>query len=209
LVDLGNQFGSRITLDRAAHLSAHSAGGTDHSNSDHARRLGAKTCPPAAPSTTVGLMLAAIGDTPYNIMLFLHILTGVVAFAPAFTHPVIQGKMERAGFDGRSTVIGYMASYGMKIYGSALVLCGLLGFGVAGMSDDVFELSQGWLVTAVIVWIVMNGLLHGAILPSEKAIGLAGPDGAPAAEKKLAMAGGLITVLFLVQLYLMVFRPGL
>ena len=154
-------------------------------------------------------MLAAIGDTPYNIMLFLHILTGVVAFAPAFTHPVLQGKMERAGFDGRSAVIGYMASYGMKIYGSALVLCGLLGFGVAGMSDDVFELSQRWLATAVIVWVVMNGLLHGAILPAEKAIGLAGPDGAPAAEKKLATAGGLITVLFLVQLYLMVFRPGL
>ena len=154
-------------------------------------------------------MLVAIGDTPYNIMLSLHILTGVVAFAPAFTHPVLQGKMERAGFDGRSTVIGYMASYGMKLYGSALILCGLLGFGVAGMSDDVFKLSQGWLVAAVIVWIVMNGLLHGAILPSEKAIGEAGQGGNQAAEQKLTTAGGLITLLFLVQLYLMVFKPGL
>ena len=154
-------------------------------------------------------MFAAIGDTPYNIMLFLHILTGVVAFAPAFTHPVLAAKMDQAGFDGRSTVVGYIASYGMKIYGSALVLCGLLGFGVAGMSDEVFKLSQGWLVAAVIVWLVMNGLLHAAILPSEKAIAEAGPSGDAAAEKKLAMSGSLMTVLFLVQLYLMVFKPGL
>jgi len=198
-----------MVLDRSAHFLAHSAGGTDHSNSDHARRLGAKTRPSATPSTTVGVMFAAIGDTSYNILLILHILTGVVAFAPAFTHPVLQGKMERAGFDGRSTVVGYMASYGMKIYGSALVLCGLLGFGVAGLSEDVFKLSQGWLVAAIIVWIVMNGLLHGAILPSEKAIGQAGQAGDQTAEKKLATAGGLITLLFLVQLYLMVFQPGL
>ena len=114
-------------------------------------------------------MFAAIGDTPYNIVLFLHILTGVVAFAPAFTHPVLAAKMEQAGFDGRSTVVSYIASYGMKIYGSALIVCGLLGFGVAGMSDEVFKMSQGWLMTAIIVWIAMNGVLHALILPGEKA----------------------------------------
>ena len=153
-------------------------------------------------------MFAAIGDTPYNIMLLLHILTGVVAFAPAFTHPVLAAKMRQAGDPARASVLGYMSSYAMKIYGSALIVCGLLGFGVAGMSDGAFKLSQGWLTAAVIIWIAMNGLLHGGILPAEKAIAAAGEAGDEAAEKKLSIAGGLITLLFIVQLYLMVWQPS-
>lgn len=154
-------------------------------------------------------MFAAIGDTPYNIILLLHILTAFVAFAPAFTHPILAAKMQQAGDPARAAVIGHMSSYGMRIYGSMLILSGLLGFGVAGMSDEVFKVSQGWLVAAVLVWIAMNGLLHGGILPAEKAIGAAGPAGDEAAEKKLAMAGGLITLLFVVQLIIMIWKPGL
>lgn len=152
-------------------------------------------------------MLAAIGDTPYNILLFLHILTGVVAFAPLFAHPALAAKMKQEQFADRSTVIGYMASFGMKRYGSALIVSGLLGFGVAGLSDEVFKMSQGWLIAAFVVWIAMNGVLHGAILPAERAVA-AGTDD-HGAEKKLTTAGAVLTLLFLVQLYLMVFKPGI
>lgn len=154
-------------------------------------------------------MFAAIGDTPYNIMLLLHILTGVVAFAPAFSHPLLASAMAKAGDPNRAAVFGHWSGYSMKVYGGSLIVCGLLGFGVAGMSDEVFKVSQGWLIAAVIVWIAMNGALHGGILPAEKAIVAAGETGDDAAEKKLAMAGTLITLLFIGQLYLMVFKPGL
>ena len=154
-------------------------------------------------------MFAAIGDTPYNIVLFLHILTAFIGFAPAFVHPLLGGQMDRASLDDRSTVFSFMAQNSMRIYGGSIVVTGLLGFGVAGMSDEVFKVSQGWLVAAVIVWIAINGVLHAGIVPAEKAIAAAGAARDEAAEKKLATAGGIATLLFLVQLYLMVFKPGL
>ena len=42
-------------------------------------------------------MFAAIGDTSYNIMLLLHVLTGFVAFAPGIAHPVLSTSIRDAG----------------------------------------------------------------------------------------------------------------
>lgn len=150
-------------------------------------------------------MFAAVGDTPYNIVLFLHILTALVAFAPAVAHPALSTTMQKAGAGERPAVFGYIAENTMRIYGSALIVSGLLGFGVAGMSDKLYKMSQGWLVVAFIVWIAMNGVLHALIRPGEKGVA----EGDADAEKKLALGGGLMTVLFLVQLFVMVFKPGL
>ncbi|MEC7144509.1 MAG: hypothetical protein VXW59_02905, partial [Actinomycetota bacterium] len=105
-------------------------------------------------------MFAAIGDTPYNIMLLLHVLTGFVAFAPAIAHPVLSTSIRNADGTEWPAVFGYIAENTMRIYGSSLIISGLLGFGVAGMSDEVYKVRQGWLVAAVIVWIAMNGVLH-------------------------------------------------
>ena len=154
-------------------------------------------------------MFAAIGDTPYNIMLLLHILTAFVGFAPAFVHPILGAQMERGGVDGRPTIFSFMAQNSMRIYGSAIIVTGLLGFGVAGMSDEIYKVSQGWLVAAVIIWIAIIGVLHGGIVPAEKAVAAAGAARDEAAEKKLAVAGGIATLLFVVQLVIMIWKPGL
>ena len=151
-------------------------------------------------------MFAAIGDTPYNIMLLLHILTAVVAMAPALVMPVLGKQMEQGGHD-ISPMAGYVAQNNQRIYGSALIVSGLLGFGVAGMSDEVFKVSQGWLVAAVIVWIAMNGLLHAVIRPSEKA--MAEGDRSDALKQKLSIGGAAFTLLFVVQLVIMIWKPGL
>ena len=150
-------------------------------------------------------MFVAINDTPYNIMLFLHILTAVVAMAPAFVNPLLGKRLTDDGHD-ISAIARYSAEHNQRIYGSALIVSGLLGFGVAGMSDEVFKVSQGWLIAAVLVWIAMNGLLHAVIRPGEKAMA----DGDRSAElmQKVNVGGGLFTLLFLVQLYLMIFKPG-
>ncbi len=107
----------------------------------------------------------------------------------------------------RPGIFGYMVTNAMRIYGTALVITGLLGFGVAGMSDKVWEMSQGWLITAIIIWIAMNGILHAGIRPAEAAI--AGGKSTDADEQKLALSGIAITLLLLVQLYLMIWKPGL
>ena len=135
--------------------------------------------------TRVALMLLAeVGDTGYNIILFLHILAMFVAFAAPASN--------------------------RRLYGSALIVGGLLGFGVAGLSGkdangDLFiSVSDGWVLTSVILWIAMNGVLHAMIIPGERAVSRG--DGSKARQVRIGDMG--ITLLFLVILYLMVFKPG-
>lgn len=150
------------------------------------------------------MILAAPGDTGYDIILLLHILTAMVAFAPAFVHPLLSRQSKAGGAQTTSSLLGSIADNGRKIYAPALILTGLLGFGVAGMSDDVYSVGDGWVIAAIVVWIAQNGILHALILPGERAWA----DGDSDAEAKVSLGGGLITALLVLQLILMVFKPG-
>lgn len=155
------------------------------------------------------MLLADIGDTPYNIILFVHILTMFAAFAPMFVNMFLD-RQTRGDSSVRQAVFTGIAQRSMKIYGSMLILGGFLGFGVAGMSgkdanDEFFiSVSDSWLWPAILIWVAMNGVLHGMIIPGEKAIG-AGDD---VGGKKAELGGQLMTVMFLATLFLMVFKPG-
>ena len=85
-----------------------------------------------------------------------------------------------------------------------MILVGLLGFGLQGMSDGVWEFGQTWLWLAVIVWVAMNGVLHGLLLPAERALAA----GDESATKRVDTGGMVFTVLLVVMLWLMVFKPG-
>lgn len=150
-------------------------------------------------------MIAAVGNTPYNIVAVLHILTAMVAFAPAFVYPFLASQFGELPGDGGSTVWGSILANSRKIYGPMLILTGILGFGLSGMSDGVYALSQAWLILAVIVWIAMNGILHAILVPAERA--LAGGDSS--AKAKIDQFGPVMALLLVVMLYLMVFKPGL
>jgi len=149
-------------------------------------------------------MLAAYRETGYNVMLFLHILTVLVAFAPAFVHPLLAREAQDFEPTVRGRLIGAMSANGRRIYAPALILAGLFGLAMQGMSDSVVEFGQTWFWLSIVIWIAMNGVVHGMILPGERAV--AGGD--QSAIRKVDLGGLLITVLLLVTLYLMVFKPG-
>lgn len=151
------------------------------------------------------MILGAVGGTAYNIMLVLHLVAVVVALVPAVAHPLLARQAERLNPAAGRTLYGFMALNSQRIYGSALILAGVFGFGLSGMSDGVYKLSQGWLVASIILWIAMVGVLHSLVVPAERALG----DGDTSAEGKLTVGGSVLTVLALVLFYLMVFKPGL
>ena len=72
--------------------STRSAVGTWRSNEERVEKSEDQAAAPtirslAGPSLDmIPVMFAAIGDTPYKIMLLVHILAIMVAFAPAFVH---------------------------------------------------------------------------------------------------------------------------
>ncbi|MEM9202538.1 MAG: hypothetical protein AAGC53_12790 [Actinomycetota bacterium] len=147
-------------------------------------------------------MIAAIGSVPYNIMLFLHIVSAMVGFAPIFVQPLLVGRANR-------DVMEAIAHKTLRIYGNAIIFSGFIGFGVAGLSDKVYRVRQPWLIVAVIVWVAIVGCLHAGVIPAERAIAAAGERRDKAAERKVQRFGTAVTVLFLVQIYLMVFKPGI
>ena len=150
------------------------------------------------------MVLAAIRDGVYNFALFLHILAVLVAFAPAFVHPLLASQVSSAGGPAERTVLRFLHGNGRRIYAPALILAGLLGFALQGLSDGEWRMSQTWIWLSVVLWIVLNGVLHTVLLPGEKKVA----DGDLSARNRVAAGGAVMTVLLLVVLALMIYKPG-
>ncbi len=150
------------------------------------------------------LAVATLDTTGYKLMLFLHILAVIVAFAPAFVWPVVSVTLKKQGKPVGTTIGGLAAGNTVKIHGPALVLAGIFGFGLVGMSEKAIEFSEPWISAGMLVWFLMMGVLFGLMLPAEKRAAA----GDESADKLVSMAGGILHLLLAVQLFLMVFQPG-
>ncbi len=130
-----------------------------------------------------------IEDTGFRIFYLLHILTIVVAFAPAVV-AVLPG--------GRDGALGLLDRAGRQVYAPALILAGLFGILCIVTSDDVFEFDQTWISLAFVVWIAMNGVFHALVLAGQR----------QGDERKVVSGQQIMTVLLLAMLYLMIWKPG-
>ena len=128
-------------------------------------------------------------STGFKIFLFLHILTAVVAFAPAVI-AVLPG--------GRAGLAGVLDRAGRQVYAPALILAGLFGILCIVTSDSVFEFSDTWISLAFVVWIAMNGVFHALVLAGRK----------QGDESKVNAGQQIMTLLLLAMLYLMIWKPG-
>lgn len=157
------------------------------------------------------LLAAALPDSIYRIMFLLHIVAVVAAFAPMVVNPVLAARSKADGDEALSRVSRYMALNGRQIHLPALILVGLFGLGMVfsstpdGADDALFGFDQAWVSLALLVWIAICGVVSGVLLPAERKLA----DGDLAQEKKVAVGGQVVTVLFLVMLYLMIWKPGL
>ena len=151
-------------------------------------------------------MVIAAGTTAYNIVELLHVLTVLVALAPVFVHPLLRKQMRSAGGSAHQQLVVAMATTSRRLYGPALILAGLLGIALVEMSEDAISLTEGWVIAAIVIWVVMNGVLHGMIWPALKAQGIEGAS--PATDKRLEVGSALLSIGFTVQLILMIWQPG-
>lgn len=147
------------------------------------------------------MFIAMIGDTGYNFMLLLHILSAVVGFAPAWLWPIL---VRLSANGDREAAEGLEASI-IRFSLPGVALAGLLGFGLAGMSEKVFRMSQPWLIVAAILWLVLIAVYAFVARPAIKKF----RDGDTSARGMLGMATGVSHLILVVMLYLMIFKPGL
>lgn len=151
-------------------------------------------------------MVFAAGTTAYNIVELLHILTVLVALAPVFVHPLLRKQMRAADGAGHQHLVVAMAANARRLYGPALIVAGLLGIALVEMSEDAISLTEGWVIAAIVIWVAMIGVLHGLIRPALKAQGAG--DASIGTEKRLEVGSALLSILFTVQLVLMIWQPG-
>ena len=143
----------------------------------------------------------ALTGTGYHIVLLLHVLTVIVGFAPLWLTPVmirLTAAGDKAAADGLEVSI-------LRFSLPGIGLAGILGFGLAGMSEKYFKMSQAWLSIAAVLWVVLLALLFFVARPAIKAF----RDGDAAARGRIMMATGISHLILVVTLYLMIFKPGL
>lgn len=134
------------------------------------------------------MLLAAIGDTGYDLLLLLHLLAVVAAFGPLFLLPSL-----------RSAAPDAAARLYLRLVLPALVVVWVAGMGLVGMSEDAFELTHLWIALSLVIWVVLVGLGVFVIRP--------GIREGRASSSRVAMATGVSHLLLVVALYLMVFKP--
>lgn len=152
------------------------------------------------------MLLAAVRDDFYNLVLLVHIVAFLVAFAPAAINPLLEKYFEKNGGDAAlQNWAGFSVSYTSKISLGSLGVLLLTGVALIPLSDGVWEFSQTWISLAFLVWFAIGGVVSAMILKGEKAVAAGDMKG----RELIAKGGPIATLLLVVTLYLMIFKPGL
>ena len=130
--------------------------------------------------------------TFYKLILVLHILAVIAAFGPLFLYT----SLSRAGNTAQ------IARMHMRMAFPALVLLFVFGMGLIGMSEDLFEVSQTWILVSLLIWVVLVAVSWFMIRPALR-------DDSEGTRSRLAAGIGVTHLGMVVALLLMVFRPGL
>lgn len=149
-------------------------------------------------------ILARFNSGAYQALLLLHILSVIVAFAPAVVNQLTGPRLLKEDEAAGRHWAGVIAGNDRRVHLPALGVAGILGFALVGISDQLFKFSDPWVFISALLWLAIAGIISAVIVPGERQIAA----GDRAAESKVAAGGGVATLLFLVVLFLMVVKPG-
>lgn len=160
------------------------------------------------------MLLAATGPGTgiYRLFLTLHILTAVVGFGSVMlngiyaSHAKRRGGAEGAAISEANFAVSKIAEY--CIY--AVFVFGII---VVALSNKVVKFSQGWLGASMGLYIVGAVVARLVLIPGHRQLNELMRAGASRAElepreKRIAAIGGTVNLIFVVILFLMVFKPG-
>ena len=149
------------------------------------------------------MFIGRVDSGVYQLLFILHILAVIVAFAPAVVHPLMGNRLRSDGAAVRSFSVAASAAT-RTVYLPALVLVGVLGFGLIAVSDGAYEFSEPWVGAAILLWLIIAAVVGAVILPAERLLATGDAGGEP----KLRAGGGVVSLLLVVVLFLMVVKPG-
>jgi uncharacterized membrane protein len=159
----------------------------------------ARADPSPPPELELFVILAAVRDDTYNLFLLLHIVAALVAFAPTVRH-AIEATLQAADRDGEAGDVDYTRMFSL----GGLAAIFVTGIIMILVSDEVIEFSDTWISLSFLVWIAMGGVVSALVLKGQRM--LAAGDGQ--GRSKVVLGNQITTLLVVVAVYLMVFKPG-
>jgi uncharacterized membrane protein len=155
----------------------------------------------------------------YNVVLFLHVLSAIVAFGITFAYPLIFASLTRNG-NVRHLAWWHrtQADIERKVVSPAATVLLLCGIYLA--SDGIYGWKSTFVSVGLVAIVAIMGLLGGVLIPAEtKAADIAaraiGPDGSgelgadyQALARRMQIAGTIASLLVLVAVFLMVTKLG-
>ncbi len=148
------------------------------------------------------MLIGRVDSGVYQLLLILHIVAVIVAFAPTVAHPMLRNRLR--GDPAAGGLGAAMGAANRTVYLPALVVVGVVGFGLVAVSDGAYAFSKPWVGAAILLWLIIAAVVGAVILPAERL--LAGGDAS--AERTVRAGGGAVSLLLLVVLFLMVVKPG-
>ncbi len=143
-------------------------------------------------------MIAAIFDTPYNIVYLVHIFSVILGVGMAFIAPMMAVRARRSSGHALQEIVNETAS---QIMFPMFFVAGMAGGGLAAMSDGAWDFQAAWLTIGGAIWFIVLGLTLAVYPPSWMRLFNIGED-------RKAMLGGMLHLSLAVMLVLMTFKFG-
>lgn len=143
-------------------------------------------------------MIAAVGDDPYNIVYVVHLFSVILGVGVAFIAPILTVRARRESGVAMQNVIEDVAS---KIMFPALLVAGMAGGALVGMSADFYDFQQPWLSVGGAIWMLVLVLTLAVYPPSYLRVINVSTD-------RKRMLGGILHLSLAVMLVLMTWKFG-
>ena len=167
-----------------------------------------------------------VGSAVYRIVFMLHIISIIVGFGGVMLNGIYGAEAKkRKGAEGAA--IGEANLAVSKIAEKVIMSVPVWGILLVLLSDGTWKFSQAWVGAAIVLFIAVYAFAFFVQLKNQErmtalAVELAaggpppaGASGPPpqvaemeALEKKLGMGGAFLSLMVVVMIYLMVFKPG-
>jgi hypothetical protein len=144
-----------------------------------------------------------------KLLLAVHLVLAVFAVGPLVHAATTAGRGIRRG-DGGATA---SASRVLRIYSYASVLVIVAGFALMNQKrrgTKLGEFGDTWIWLSLVLWVAAIALVLAVIVPTlDRATRrIEAQDSVVALTGRVAAAGGIVGVLFVVIVVLMAYRPG-
>lgn len=160
----------------------------------------------------------------YKFLLLLHIVCVVLGFGAMAFNGFYFARARRHGGSAEGGILEANGDVS-RIAEFFIYAVFILGLALVGSSKSEWKFSQAWVGAATLLYIIDLGVLHGFVKRSQRQYaeltrrvngGAPSPEAGPPAEvselvqleQRIAVGWGVFDVIFLIVIYLMVFKPG-